>query len=62
MIQFHTLCCKIWGMLHSLDCFVNPVSSGLIEILPDSIAALLRFKCVLNLVTVLVMVSALKPD
>ena len=49
-------------MLHSLDCFVNPVSSGLIGILPDSTAGLLRFKCVLTLIVVLMMVSALKPD
>ena len=49
-------------MLHSLDCFVDPVSSGLIGILPDSTAGLLRFKCVLNLVAVSVMVSALKPE
>ena len=60
--QFHTLYHKICGMLHSLDCFVDPVSSGLIGILPDSTAGLLRFKCVLTLVTVSVMVSALKPD
>ena len=56
------MCRKICGMLHSLDCFVDPVSSGLIGILPDSTAGLLRFKCVLTLVTVSVMVSALKPD
>ena len=48
-------------MLHSLDWFVDPVSSGLIGILPDSTAGLLRFKCVLTLVTVSVMVSVLKP-
>ena len=56
------MCCKICGMLHSLDCFVDPVSSGLIGILPDSTAGLLRFKCVLTLIVVLMMVSALKPD
>ena len=49
-------------MLHSLDCFVDPVSSGLIGILPDSTAGLLRFKCVLTLIVVLMMVSALKLD
>ena len=49
-------------MLHSLDCFVDPVSSGLIEILPDSTAGLLRFKCVLTLGAVSVMISTLKPD
>jgi len=49
-------------MLHSLDCFVDPVSSGLIGSLPDSTAGLLRFKCVLTLIVVLIMVSALKPD
>ena len=37
-------------------------SSGLIGILPDSTAGLLRFKCVLTLIVVLMMVSALKPD
>ena len=62
IIQFHTLCCKICGMLHALNCFVDPVSSGLIGILPDSTAGLLRFKCVLTLIVVLMMVSALKPD
>ena len=61
-IQFHTLYCKICGMLYSLNCFVDPVSSGLIGILPDSTIGLLRFKCVLTLVAVSVMVSALKPD
>ena len=53
--------CKICGMLYSLNCFVDPVSSGLIVILPDSTAGLLRFKCVLILLTVSVMVSVLKP-
>jgi len=48
--------------LHSLDCFVDPVSSGLIGILPDSTAGLLRFKCVLTLIVVLMIVSALNPD
>ena len=48
-------------MSHSLECFVDPVSSGLIGILPDSTAGLLRFKCVLTLIVVLMMVSALKP-
>ena len=56
------MCCKICGILHSLDCFVDPISSGLIGILSDSTAGLLRFKCVLTLVVVSVMVSALKPD
>ena len=49
-------------MLYSLDCFVDPVSSGLIGILLDSTAGLLRFKCVLTLVAISVMVSALKLD
>jgi len=49
-------------MLYSLNCFVDPVSSGLIGILPDSTAGLLRFKCVLTLIVVLTMVSTLKPD
>ena len=48
-------------MLHSLNCFVDPISSGLIRILPDSTAGLLRFKCVLTLIIVLMMVSVLKP-
>ena len=30
--------------------------------LPDSTAGLLRFKCVLTLIVVLMLVSALKPD
>ena len=47
---------------YSLNCFVDHVSSGLIGILPDSTAGLLRFKCVLTLVAVSVMVSALKPN
>ena len=62
IIQFHTLCCKICGMLHALNCFVDPVLSSLIGILPDSTAGLLRFKCVLTLIVVLMMVSALKPN
>ena len=49
-------------MLHTLNCFVDPVLSGLIGILPDSTAGLLRFKCVLTLIVILMMVSALKPD
>jgi len=49
-------------MLHALNCFVDHVLSGLIGILPDSTAGLLRFKCVLTLGAVSVMVSALKPD
>ena len=49
-------------MLYSLNCFVDPVSSGLIGILPDSIARLLRFKCALTLVAVSVMVSTLELD
>ena len=49
-------------MLHTLNCFVDPVLSGLIGILPDSTAGLLRFKCALTLIVVLMMVSALKPD
>ena len=48
-------------MLHALNSFVDPVSSGLIGILPDNIAGLLHFKCVLTLIVVLMMVSALKP-
>ena len=48
-------------MFYSLNCFVDPVSSGLIGILPDSTAGLLHFKCMLTLVTISVMVSALKP-
>ena len=59
---FSYLYCKTCGMLYSLNCFVDPVLSGLIGILPDSAAGLLRFKCVLTLIVVLTMVSALKPD
>ena len=54
--------CKICGMLHSLNCFVDPVLSGLIGILPDSTAGLLHFKCVLTLIVVLMIVNAFKPD
>ena len=39
----------------------DPGLSGFIGILPDSTAGLLRFKCVLTLIVVLMMVSALKP-
>ena len=39
----------------------DPGVSGSIEILPDSTAGLLRFKCVLTLIVVLMMISALKP-
>ena len=39
----------------------DPGLSGFVGILPDSTAGLLRFKCVLTLVTVSVMVSVLKP-
>ena len=49
-------------MLFYLNCFVDPVSSGLIGILPDNTAGLLRFKCVLTLIVILMMVSALKLD
>ena len=42
--------------------FVDPVSSGLIGILPDSTVGLLCFKCVLTLVAVSGMVSAFKPN
>ena len=40
----------------------DPGLGGFIGILPDSTAGLLRFKCVLTLIVVLMMVSALKPD
>ena len=39
----------------------DPGLGGFIGILPDSTAGLLRFKCVLTLIVVLMMVSALKP-
>ena len=39
----------------------DPGVSGFIGILPDSTAGLLRFKCVLTVIVVLMMVSALKP-
>ena len=48
MIQFHTLYNKICGMLYSLNCFVDSISSGLIGILPDSTAGLLRFQVRVN--------------
>ena len=40
----------------------DPGLSGFIGILPDSTAGLLRFKYVLTLVAVSVMISALKSD
>ena len=49
-------------MLYYLNCFVDPVSSGLIGILPDSTAGLLRLKCVLTCNAFMEMVSALEPD
>ena len=39
----------------------DPGLSGFIGNLPDSTAGFLRFKCVLTLIVVLMMVSALKP-
>ena len=39
----------------------DPGLSGFIGILPDSTAGLLRFKCVLTLIVILMMASALKP-
>ena len=62
IIHFQTLYCKIYEMLYSLNCFVDPVSSGLIRILPDSTARLLRLKCVLTYIVFMEMVSALEPD
>jgi len=47
------LYCKIYEMLYSLNCFVDPVSSGLIRILPDSTVRLLRLKCVLTILAVI---------
>ena len=49
-------------MLHTLNCFVDPVLSGLIGILPDSTAGLLHLKCVLTCIAFMEMVSALEPD
>ena len=49
-------------MLYSLNYFVDLVSSGLIRILPDSTAGLLRLKCVLTCIAIMEMVSALEPD
>ena len=39
----------------------DPGISGSIGILPDSTAGLFRFKCVLTLIVVVMMVSARKP-
>ena len=39
----------------------DPGLSGFIGILPDSTAGLLHFKCVLTLIVILMMASALKP-
>ena len=52
---------NLWNVTFS-GLLCRSCSSGLIGILPDSTAGLLRFKCVLTLIVVLMMVSALKPD
>ena len=55
-------CCFLWTRLRvSYAALFDPGLSGFIGILPDSTAGLLRFKCVLTLIVVLMMVSALKP-
>ena len=55
-------CCNLWTRLRvSYAALFDPGLSGFIGILPDSTAGLLRFKCVLTLIVVLMMVSALKP-
>jgi len=51
----------LWNVAFS-GLLCRSCSSGLIGILPDSTAGLLRFKCELTLIVVLMMVSALKPD
>ena len=54
--------CNLWTRLRvSYAALFDPGLSGFIGILPDSIAGLLRFKCVSTLIVVLMMVSALKP-
>ena len=56
-------CCNLWTRLRvSYAALLDPGLSGFIGILPDSTAGLLRFKCVLTLIVVLMMGSALKPD
>ena len=56
-------CGILWTRLRvSYAALFDPGLSGFIGILPDSTAGLLRFKCVLTLIVVLMMVSALKPD
>src|SRR6185369_9084257 len=55
-------CCFLWTRLRvSYAALFDPGLSGFIGILPDSTAGLLRFKCVLTLIVILIMVSALKP-
>ena len=49
-------------MLYSLNCFVDPVLSGLIGILPDSAAGLLHLKCTLTRIAFMERISALELD
>ena len=56
-------CCNLWTRRRvSYAATFDPGLGGFIGILPDSTAGLLRFKCVLTLIVILMMVSALKPD
>ena len=55
-------CFNLWTRLRvSYAALFDPGISGSIGILPDSTAGLFRFKCVLTLIVVLMVVSALKP-
>ena len=62
VVYYIVRCCNLWTRLRvSYAALFDPGVSGFIGILPDSTAGLLRFKCVLTLIVVLMMVSALKP-
>ena len=62
VVYYIVRCCNLWTRLRvSYAALFDPGVSGFIGILPDSTAGLLRFKCVLTVIVVLMMVSALKP-
>ena len=62
VVKYVVLCCFLWTRLRvSYAALFDPGLSGFIGILPDSTAGLLRFKCVLTLIVILMMASALKP-
>jgi len=62
VVYYFVRCCNLWTRLRvSYAALFDPGVSGSIGILPDSTAGLLRFKCVLTLIVVLMMISALKP-